>query len=153
MSIGYLKYFWSGGWLELQTASVISPSTNDLIATDCHVLIELRTTAPPWHTCSQRYAQMIWAPVAVTALTETLKQCLLSFAGASASGVMSGGTLVSRDWVIQSALALMDLKDIHRQCARAQALWAWGKAVKCDGAHAQCSMRVEYAKHAQMDQE
>ena len=55
--------------------------------------------------------------------------------------------------MVRSALALMDLKDITRQCARAQALWSWGKAVRTDGAHVQGSMPVEYTKHAQMDQE
>ena len=55
--------------------------------------------------------------------------------------------------MVRSALAMMDLKDIPRQCARAQDLWSWVKAVRCDGAHAQGSMQVEYAKHAQMDQE
>jgi hypothetical protein len=76
----------------------MSPSSNDLIATGCHVLIELRTTAPPWHTCSpKRYVEIILAPIAVTALTGKLKQYLLLLAGAAASGVMPGGTLASRD--------------------------------------------------------
>lgn len=87
----------------------------------------------------------------VTALTETLKQCRMSLAGATASGVMSSGTLASRDRVAQSALDLMDLEDIPRQYASAQLLGAWGKAVRCGAAHALGTMRVECAKHDQMD--
>ena len=68
-------------------------------------------------------------------------------------GVMSSGTLASRDRVAQSALDLMDLEDIPRQYASAQLLGAWGKAVRCCAAHALGTMRVECAKHDQMDKE
>ncbi len=98
--------------------------TIDLITIDCHVHVELRNTAPPWHTCRQRYDEMIWAPVAVTALTEPLKQCHMFLAGATAIGIMSGGTLASRNWVTRLALAptRMDLEDIPLQYAIARAL-------------------------------
>ena len=62
--------------------------------------------------------------MAVTALTETLTQFHMFSAGATSIGVMTDGTLASRDRAARSALALMDLEDIPRQYASAQALGA-----------------------------
>jgi hypothetical protein len=95
MGIEFSTACWSMWWYDMQIVSVISSSSNVLIATDCHVLVELLTEALPWHTCRQRYAQIFWTPVDVAALTETVKQRRMSSAGATASGVMSSGTLAS----------------------------------------------------------
>ena len=130
---------------------VISHSSHDLTATDCHVLVGLRTAARLWHACSLRYAQLIWTPADITALTLTLKQRHVSLAEPTASGVMSSWTLASRDRVASSALALMDLEAIPRQYSSAQVLGAWGKPVRCRATHSHCTMRAECAKHAQMD--
>ena len=106
------KSFWSVWWLDMQSTVVVSLSSHDHITVDCHQQGKQRIAALPWHTCRQQFACLIWLAVDITALTHTLKPRHRCWAGAAARGVVSSGTLASRDSAAGSVRTLMDVKDI-----------------------------------------
>jgi hypothetical protein len=146
--MAYLKSFWPERWLDMQPTWVISSSSHDLIATDCHLQIKLRIAALPWHTWRPRYVQMIWMPVDFTALTETLKQCRMCWAGAAASGIVSSSTVAFGARLARTSFPLMDREDIPRQCSSSHAFGLWGKAVRGRLASVICTMPQRCARRA-----